>query len=97
MPGLRGMPDVMTTTSELALSAKSLVPTPITRAAEPSIGHDSINVERDAGRFRVGNVNDNHVGELFLRDRTRYRRANIARSADHRHFPIHAALLSERL
>ena len=41
MPGLRGMPDVITTTSEFALSAKSLVPTPITRDAEPSIGHDS--------------------------------------------------------
>ena len=41
MPGLRGMPDVITTTSELALSAKSFVPTPITRDAEPSIGHDS--------------------------------------------------------
>ena len=40
MPGLRGTPDVMTTTSELALSAKSLVPTPTTRDADPSIGHD---------------------------------------------------------
>ena len=40
MPGLRGMPDVMTTTSEFAVSAKSFVPTPSTRAADPSTAHD---------------------------------------------------------
>ncbi len=41
MPGLRGTPDVITTTSEFAVSAKSFVPTPTTRDADPSIGHDS--------------------------------------------------------
>jgi hypothetical protein len=40
MPGLRGTPEVITTTSESALSAKSFVPTPMTRDADPSIGHD---------------------------------------------------------
>ena len=49
-----------------------------------------VNVERDAGRFRICNVNDNYVSELSLRDRTRHRCANISRTADHRHFPIHA-------
>ena len=43
MPGLRGTPDVMTTTSELALSEKSLVPTPITRDADQTLRFDVIN------------------------------------------------------
>ena len=43
MPGLRGTPDVMTTTSELAVSFQpaSLAPAPMTRESEPSIGHAS--------------------------------------------------------
>src|SRR5688572_3411921 len=49
-----------------------------------------VNVERDAGGFRIRNVNDYDVSELFLRDRTRHRCADIARAANHRHFPIHA-------
>ncbi len=36
MPGLRGTPEVMTTTSDPAASAKS--PPPIRRASDPSIG-----------------------------------------------------------
>jgi hypothetical protein len=36
MPGLRGTPEVMTTTSEPAMSAKS--PPPISRESEPSMG-----------------------------------------------------------
>jgi hypothetical protein len=43
MPGLRGTPDVMTTTSEFAVSFQpdSSAPAPITRASDFSIGQAS--------------------------------------------------------
>ena len=39
MPGLRGLPDVMTTTSEPAAALQSLPP--MTRESDPMIGHVS--------------------------------------------------------
>ena len=39
MPGLRGLPDVMTTMSEPAAALQSLPP--ITRESDPMIGHVS--------------------------------------------------------
>ena len=43
MPGLRGTPDVMTTTSEFAVSFQpaSSAPAPMMRASDCSIGHAS--------------------------------------------------------
>ena len=93
MPGLRGMPDVITTTSEFALSAKSLVPTPIDARGRAFDRARLVDVERDARRLGLGDVDDDDVGELLLRDRARHRGADIACAADHRHFSIHAVCL----
>ena len=93
MPGLRGTPDVMTTTSELAVSFQpaSSAPAPMIRESDPSIGHASMHVERDALRLLVGDVDDDDVGQLLVGDRARHRRADVAGAPDDRDFSIHAS------
>ena len=89
MPGLRGTPEVITTTSELALSAKSFGANADHARRRAFDRARLVDVERDAGGLRVGNVDDHDVGELLLRDRTRHRCADVARTTDDRHFSIH--------
>ena len=45
--------------------------------------------------FVIGDVDDDDVGQFFLRDGARHRRADVARAADHRDFSIHAILLTK--
>ncbi len=49
----------------------------------------TLRVQRNARCFRLCNVDDNNVSELSLRDRSRDCRANVSRTTDDRHFPIH--------
>ena len=56
---------------------------------EPSIGHDC-RCRARRRRPSVGDVHDDDVRQLLLRDRARHRCANVARAADDCHFSIHA-------
>ena len=51
------------------------------------------NVERHTGGLLVGDVDDDDVGQLFLRDAARDRRADVSCSADDCDFAIHGCLL----
>ena len=88
MPGLRGTPEVMTTTSELARLRRSRRP-PITRAVRSVDRARLEHVERDAGRLLIGDVDDDDVGQFLVGDAARHRRADVAGAADDCHFAIH--------
>ena len=56
---------------------------PIRRSGTPR------DVERDARRLLVGDVDDDDVGELLVGDAAGHRRADVAGAAHHCHFAIH--------
>jgi hypothetical protein len=47
------------------------------------------NIECDTGRFLVGDIDNDHIGEFFFGDAARNRCANIPCAAHDRHFSIH--------
>ena len=59
------------------------------RESDPSIGHASSMSSADAGRLRLGDVDDDDVGQLLVGDRARDRRADVAGAAYHCHFSVH--------
>ena len=70
MPGLRGTPDVMTTTSE---SAVCFQPSSVAAVADdarvrPVDRARLEHVERDAGRLLIGDVDDDDVGQFLVGD-----------------------------
>ena len=88
MPGLRGTPDVMTTTSEPALSAKSVA---ADQARVGSLDRAGLeHVERDALGLRLGDVDDHDIGQFLVGDRARDGGPDVARAADDGDFPVHA-------
>ena len=87
MPGLRGTPEVMTTTSE---SGRVGV---VAAADQPRVGAlDRArleHVERHARRLLVGDVDDDDVGQLLDGDGARHGGADVAGAADHGDFAVH--------
>ena len=49
-----------------------------------------VDVERDARRLLLGDVDDDDIGQFLLRDGARHRHADVAGAAYHCHFAIHA-------
>ena len=92
MPGLRGLPEVMTTMSEPAAALQSCA------ADHARVRSDDrtrlVDVERDARGLLLGDVDDDDVGQLLLRDRASHRHADVAGATYHCHFAIHAFLVS---
>ena len=88
MPGLRGTPEVMTTTSE---SGGVVV---VVAADQPRVGSFDRagleHVERDARGLLVGDVDDHDVGQLLVGDGAGDRGADIAGAADDSDFPVHS-------
>ena len=78
----------MTTTSEFALSAIAQVPTPTTRAADPRSARLE-DIESDTRRLGVGDIDDDDIGELSLRDRACSRCPDIASATNDCDLSIH--------
>ena len=53
-------------------------------------------VERDAGRLLIGDVDDDDIGQLLVRDPARDRGSDISRSTDDCNFAIHRSAPSRR-
>ena len=87
MPGLRGTPEVMTTTSELAVCG--VVGAADDAAVRPGDRARLEHVERDARGLLVGDVDDDDVGQLLVGDTAGDGRADVAGSTHHGHFAIH--------
>ena len=67
--------------------------TPVAAADDAGIGSENrarlVHVERDAGGFLIRDVDDDDVGQLFLRDGARHRRTDVSRASHNRHFSFH--------
>ena len=88
MPGFRGTPDVMTTTSEPAVVGI------VAAANQPRIR--SLNrvglehIECQPGGLLIGDVDDHDIRQLFDGNRPRDRGTHIARATDDSHFTVHS-------
>ena len=89
MPGLRGTPEVMTTTSEPARRGV------VGRADQPRVRPVDRtrlkDVERDALRLLRRDVDDDDVGQFLDGDGARHRRADVAGASYDCHFAIHCS------
>ena len=72
--------------------------TPVRAADEARVRSDDrtrlVDIERHPCGLLLGDVDDDDIGQLLLRDRSSHRHADVAGATDHCHFAIHAFLVS---